>query len=93
MTSTYVWLKEKIQPCNQETIIHRVGRSWIPVQGFSSCGCIFVIYKDTNNYCVHAGDEWNENEEPLLGYYDIHLSWDELLLQVANKYDSMKNKA
>lgn len=93
MESTYIWLKESLQNCNNITPIQRVGRIWIPVAGFSSCGCIFTIYKDTTNYCVHVGDEWNENEEPLLGYYDNYLSWDELLLQISKKYDRIKNKA
>ena len=31
--------------------------------GFRKCGCIFAIYKDEFNYCVHSEYEWKENEE------------------------------
>ncbi len=87
---TVSWLNESLIRMNDNTIIHRVGRQWEQVAGFSRVGCIFGIYKDTNGYCAHAGDEWKENEEPLFGYYDIKLSWDELISMIANKYDSLR---
>ncbi len=54
-------------------------------------GSIFAIYKDTEEYCVHAGEEWNNNDEPLLGYYNIHLEWDELISNIAERYDDIRN--
>jgi hypothetical protein len=92
--TTVDWLNQSLNICNdKESIICRLGRNWKPVAGFSKVGSIFCIYKDENNFCVHAGDEWNDNEEPLLGYYDINLTWDKLISQIAQKYDSMRSKS
>jgi hypothetical protein len=51
---------------------------------------VFCIYKDPNSYCVHAGDDWVESQEPLLGYYSLELSWDDLLEQIAQRYDTIR---
>jgi hypothetical protein len=78
---------------NQEVII-RDGRVLILVASFNRQGFIFEIYKDDNNYCAHStlpNHEWLDIEPPLFGYYDINLSWNELLQQIANKYDSIRN--
>jgi hypothetical protein len=41
---------------------------------------------------IHAGDEWKENEEPILGYYSLDLSWDDLISSIADKYDTIRNR-
>lgn len=90
MNTTINWLKRSLEDSQGEVIL-RKNRTWIPVSGFRTCGCIFAIYKDDTQYCVHVGDEWEPNEEPLLGYYDINLTWDELLYAIANEYDKLRN--
>lgn len=91
MSDTYTWLKDSLEFVN-EPVIKRNGREWVPVAGFRKVGCIFAIYKDSTNYCVHGADTWDDNEEPNLGYYDINLSWDELLEQVSERYDSIRSR-
>jgi hypothetical protein len=88
--STVEWLRESLQMVNGYAPIARGGRTWTPVAGFSSVGCIFAIYKDANNYCVHAEDTWSEDAEPNMGYFDITLSWDALLAHIAERYDSIR---
>lgn len=88
--STTEWLHTSLQFTEQGKIINRLGRNWTSIAGFSSCGCIFAIYKDENNYCVHVGEEWGENEEPLLGYYSNKLAWNELISEITNKYDALR---
>jgi hypothetical protein len=94
--NTYEWLKDNIiikDEDEPETIIIKDGRILTHVGGFSSCGRCLEIYKDDNNYCAHEGEfgYWSETEPPMFGYFDINLSWDELLLQIANKYDFRNN--
>ncbi len=88
--STFEWLKDSLVLSDGLMQIQRLGRVWTHVAGFSQCGSVFAIYKDTSNFCAHAGDEWKELEEPLLGYYDRNLSWDELLLKLAETYDKLR---
>lgn len=89
--NTKEWLKHSLI-INNDTNIVRNNRLWISVAGFSTCGSIFAIYKDDKNYCVHAGDEWKENEEPNLGYYNKDLLYDELICKIADKYDEIRKK-
>jgi hypothetical protein len=66
--------------------LHRLGKDWTPIVGFGSMGYIFAIYKDTSadkRYCVHLGEEWLDNQEPLLGYYNGDLSWNDLITEIA----------
>lgn len=77
---------------NGHAPIAHCGRNWTPVAGFTSVGCTFAISKDANNYCVHAGDTWGEDEEPSMGYFDITLSWDDLLTAVAQRYDDIRSR-
>jgi hypothetical protein len=92
--STVSWLLESLEksPATAETF-SRNGRQWQPIAGFRRCGSILAVYKDcaTNEYCVHAGDDWPENQEPLLGYYDASLSWDDLIQQIAARYDAIRS--
>lgn len=90
MADTITWLQESLHKINDAPILHRVGRSWEGVAGFSRQGCIFCIYKDTATYCVHSGEDWKEDEEPNLGYYNIALSWDELISAIAKRYDEIR---
>jgi hypothetical protein len=91
------WLHEALQPIPHNiTATYRLGRQWKKVAGFISSGSIFLIYKDANAYCAHAGyydysvgDFWPEGEEPCYGYYDVNLSWRELISQLAQTYDNM----
>jgi hypothetical protein len=89
--STLDWLRNNLVMSSTTESINRVNRVWVPVAGFSSCGSVFAIYKDTHSYCVHAGDDWTESQEPLLGYYSLDLTWDDLLVQVAQRYDEIRN--
>jgi hypothetical protein len=89
--NTDYWLKDSLQVITSKSILNRCGKSWEPVAGFSQLGCIFCIYKGDTAYCVHAGEEWKENEEPLLGYYDSSLSWDDLITQIAERYDTIRS--
>ncbi len=86
--NTLAWLKDSLQPTTGPAC-RRVGRDWTPLAGFSVCGCILTIYKDEKNYCAHGADFWSE-EEPNLGYYDINLTWDELLVEIAATYDRIR---
>ena len=91
--STFEWLKDLIiiNDESDENIIIRNGRVLTHIGGFSQDDYVFSIYKDDYNYCAHSGNEWLEIEPPMFGYFDINLSWDVLLKQIANKYDFMKN--
>jgi hypothetical protein len=89
--STVEWLRDSLQMVNGHAPIIRCGRTWTPIAGFSSVGCIFTIYKDTHNYCVHADDTWPEDGVPNMGYFDINLSWDDLLITIAKRYDDIKS--
>ena len=88
---TKTWLYERLILSTNKSTYEHMGVSLEHVAGFSQQGIIFSIYKSKNYYCAHAGEEWNEGEEPLLGYYSIDVSWDELLTQIAAKYDSLRN--
>lgn len=88
--NTVTWLHNNLVLTNNKSVINRLGRQWESVAGFSQMGSIFCIYKDAKEYCVHAGEEWEEGQEPLLGYYDIKLNWDELIVSIAHKYDSIR---
>ncbi len=92
MVTTKEWLMNSLILSNNDYMIIRNGRVWSSFAGYSSCGCVFAIYQDDNNYCVHSADEWKENEEPNLGYYDKSLSYDKLIGEIANNYDNIRNK-
>lgn len=87
--NTAEWLHQSLERVDDGTLISRLGRSWTPVAGFRRCGSIFTIYKDATDYCAHAGDDWKEGEQPLLGTYSLALSWEELVAEVAKKYDAI----
>ncbi len=91
--TTFEWLNESIilNDDSNENIIIRNGRTLTRIGGFSLDDYVFSIYKDEYNYCAHSGNEWLETESPLFGYFDINLSWDELLKQIASKNDSMRD--
>lgn len=88
--STKDWLHESLIKSTNNESITRNNREWKHFAGFSSCGSILAIYYDNNNYCVHAGDEWLENTEPILGYYDIKLNYDDLITEIAKTYDNIR---
>jgi hypothetical protein len=90
--TTYDWLKDSLTTKDKGYIIKRQNRNWISIAGFSRCGCIFAIYKDETEYCVHAGDEWEEIKPPLFGYFSLELSWDELLHKIAERYDTIRKE-
>lgn len=95
MYSTYDWIRDNItieDDTVPEVILIRDNRVLSQVGIINTSKGSLAIYKDNYNYCVHVyTNEWNEDDIPLLGYYDIDLSWDELLLQISNKYDSNKS--
>jgi hypothetical protein len=72
--------------------ITRNGILWKSVAGFSKCGCVFAIYQNDYNYCVHSSDEWKENEQPNMGYYDKSLEYDDLISIIANTYDKIREE-
>lgn len=92
--STFTWLKESLTPVSEDIELFRAGRPWKAVSGMRACGSILCIYKDDLNYCAHSScDEvWMNEEDPSLGYYDINLSWDDLIKEIADKYDNIRNK-
>ncbi len=90
--TTKEWLMDSLIRMTDTNYITRNGRTWKSVAGFSTCGCIFAIYQDDSNYCVHSGDDWNENEEPNMGYYDCSLSYDNLITEIANTYDRIRKR-
>ena len=90
--TTYDWLKNELTISESTDTLYRVGRHLTHVAGLRVCGSKLVIYKDKKGYCVHCGDEWIEDEKPLLGYYEADLDWDDLLHEIANKYDSIRSQ-
>ena len=88
--NTVEWLHESLETIHNGTPFTRLGRVWTPVAGFRNCGSILAIYKDHTEYCVHAGDDWKEDEAPLLGMYNLSLSWNELIAEIAKRYDSIR---
>ena len=89
-TTTKEWLMSLLI-MDSDNCITRNGILWKSVAGFSQYGCVFAIYQNDNNYCVHSADEWKENEEPNMGYYDKSLSYDDLISKIANTYDKMRS--
>lgn len=87
--TTKEWLMSSLVIDVEDNYITRNGRLWKSVAGFRICGCIFAIYQDDYNYCAHSADEWNENEEPNMGYYDKSLSYNELVSKIADAYDTI----
>lgn len=89
--STVKWLTESLEDIPESTpALQRLGREWRPVAGFSRCGSVFAIYRDATEYCVHAGETWEEGQVPLLGYYNGDLSLRDLIAKVAQKYDAIR---
>ena len=72
--------------------ITRNGILWKSVAGFSQCGCVFAIYQNDCNYCVHSADEWEEHEETNMGYYDTPLTYDDLIGTIAKTYDKIREE-
>ena len=91
-TNTKDWLISLLIKNNDNDYITRNGITWKCLAGFSQCGCVFSIYKNNNNYCVHVADEWKENEEPNMGYYDISLTYEELIVKISDTYDKICKK-
>jgi hypothetical protein len=90
-TTTKEWL-ESLLIMNNDNCITRNGILWKSVAGFSQYGCIFAIYQNDDNYCVHSADEWKENEQPNMGYYDKSLTYDDLISKIADTYDRIRGK-
>jgi hypothetical protein len=91
--TTKEWLISRLVTNNDDNVcITRNGISWKSVAGFSHYGNVFAIYQNTEDsrYCVHSADDWKENEEPNMGYYDKELSYDDLIGKIANTYDNMR---
>ena len=91
-TTTKEWLMSLLVMNSDNNCITRNGILWKPVAGFSQYGCVFAIYQNDDNYCVHSADEWKENEQPNMGYYDKSLTYDDLISEIANTYDKMREK-
>jgi len=91
--TTKEWLMDSLI-MNSDSCITRNGILWRSVAGFSRHGSIFAIYENDNKYCVHAGnsDKWEESEEPIMGYYDKPLTYDDLISKIANTYDKIREK-
>jgi hypothetical protein len=91
-TTTKEWLMSLLVMNSDNNCITRNGILWKSVAGFSQCGCVFAIYQNDNNYCFHSADEWKENEEPNMGYYDKSLTYDDLISKIANTYDKIREE-
>lgn len=95
--STYDMLNDRLilhKDTDEPIILIRDNKILTYMAGYRMCGFVFAIYKDDDNYCAHVtnpDDEWLENEPPLFGYYNVDLTWNELLHEIANKYDVMSN--
>ena len=90
MTDTVTWLKDSLIRCCNGPVLYHAGRQWKPVAAFRQAGSILCIYEDSTEYCVHGGDSW-DSTAPNLGYYDIDLPWDELVSQIAERYDNIRS--
>ena len=90
-TTTKEWLMSLLI-MDSDNCITRNGVLWKSVAGFSQCGCVFAIYQNDYNYCVHSADEWKENEEPNIGYYDKSLTYDDLISKIADTYDKIREE-
>ncbi len=92
-TTTYNFLRDNLTPGDIENLcVVNNGKVWKHVAGYRACGSILAIYKNEDKYCVHAGEKWDVDELPNLGYYDINLSYDDLLREIANTYDNVRRK-
>jgi len=91
--TTKEWLIRSMIISIDDNYITRNGRSWKHVAGFRICGYIFAIYQDDNNYCAHYNEEWEENKEPNIGYFDKSLTYDNLIIEIANKYDNLRKES
>lgn len=90
--TTVKWITEALQEISETAPpLQRLGRSWQPIAGFSRCGSILAIYRDATGFCAHAGETWEEGQEPLLGYYSGDLSRSDLISQIAQKYDAIRS--
>jgi hypothetical protein len=97
--TTFDWLKNELvivdeNNPNQYDIIIRDNKVLSSVARMKKNEHILVIYKSDNEYCAHSFDEhngWLETDPPMFGYFDIDLTWNELLQQIANKYYSIRN--
>ena len=91
MDTTKEWLTRLLVMNNDDDcrMITRNGKSWKSIAGFSQYGNVFAVYQNESNYCVHSADEWKENEEPNMGYYDKSLTYDDLIGEIAETYDRM----
>jgi hypothetical protein len=88
--TTKEWLENSLRPIDEDISIIRNGIVWKYVSGFSSYGCIFAICENDTNYCVHSGEDWKENEEPNLGYYQKPIQYNDLIIKIAITYDSIR---
>ena len=76
----------------QETT-YNLGKHWRCIaswRGFRILG--FCVYKNENEYCVHSGYDWKDDEEPNMGYYSIDLTRDELISKISEKYVELRKK-
>jgi hypothetical protein len=90
MDKTKEWLISQLIISIDDNYISRNNVLWKLVAGFRRCGWIFAIYQNDSNYCVHSAEEWNENEEPNMGYFDKSLTYDNLICEIANRYDTLR---
>lgn len=89
--TTYEWLRSSLEPAKSNTYFNHNGVTWTHVAGFRRCGSSLDIYKNDTKFCAHAGDDWKQNDQPLFGYFSANLSYDELLVQLAAKYDELRS--
>ena len=90
--TTLEWLRASLELATSESHINHNGVTWKYVAGFRKCGSILAIYKNDKQFCAHAGDSWEPNEEPLFGYFSGDLSYDDLLVKIAEKYDEIRRR-
>ncbi len=97
--TTFDWLKNELiiadenNPAQFQVLI-RDNRVFTTVAALRTSGHVFAIYKSDDEYCAHSFNSedggWLETDTPMYGYFDINLTWNELLQQISNKYDSIR---
>ena len=90
--NTVEWLRSSLRPYTGKLLYEHSGRLLTPIASFRTHRSLFSIYLDRkkNEYLVHEGEHWEDGERPLLGYYHGYLSWEDLLTEIAKRYDEIR---
>lgn len=93
--NTYEWLVHELEHIlDSQERLERCGMTWTPIASVRKCGSILALYKscESHGFCAHAGDDWHIFQEPFFGYFSKDLSYNELLIELSNRYDSIRKQ-